>query len=58
MKFLRSFLKDENAATAIEYAVLVALLIVVMMSTIALVGGENAKTWSHNSDKISSAMGS
>lgn len=38
MKRLREFLKSEDGPTAVEYAVMLALIVVVCISTISAVG--------------------
>ena len=44
MKKLISFLKDEEGATAVEYGLIIALIAVVIILTVAVLGGkvENA----------------
>ena len=43
-KFFKKFLKEEEGATAVEYAVIVVLIIVVCLATITFLGDrvENA----------------
>ena len=38
LKFMRSFLRAENGATAIEYGLIASLLVVVIMGAIAGLG--------------------
>jgi pilus assembly protein Flp/PilA len=38
MEKLLSFLKDEEGATAVEYGVLIALIIAILVTTIATLG--------------------
>ncbi len=40
---LQRFIKDESGPTAVEYAVMVALIIIVCMASVGLVG-QNANT--------------
>ncbi|MFM7483890.1 MAG: Flp family type IVb pilin [Burkholderiaceae bacterium] len=40
MQKLRSFLADEQGATAVEYGLMVALIAAVILGTAALLGGE------------------
>lgn len=40
MQKLRSFLADEQGATAVEYGLMVALIAAVILGTVALLGGE------------------
>jgi pilus assembly protein Flp/PilA len=39
-KLFKSFIQDEEGATAVEYAVMIVLIIVVCLATITLLGGE------------------
>jgi pilus assembly protein Flp/PilA len=41
------FLKDENGPTAVEYAVMLALIIVVCISAITLLGSNSNNTFSY-----------
>ncbi len=45
MKKLFKFLKDEEGAAAVEYAVLVGAIIAVMIATIISVGGKANKSF-------------
>ncbi|MDR3637567.1 MAG: Flp family type IVb pilin [Isosphaeraceae bacterium] len=53
--YLYSFLKGEDGPTAVEYAVLLALILVVLMSAITAVGNSTAGVWSSDVNKISNA---
>ena len=39
MEKLMNFLKDEEGATAVEYGIMVALIAVVIIGTVAILGG-------------------
>jgi pilus assembly protein Flp/PilA len=43
-KFMKRFIQEEEGATAVEYAVMIVLIIVVCLATITFLGGrvENA----------------
>ena len=43
---LTRFLNDENGATAIEYGLIAALIAIVIIATVALVGGKLNNTFS------------
>jgi pilus assembly protein Flp/PilA len=43
--WLRNLVRDESAATAVEYAVLVALILVAVMGAIATFGSETGGLW-------------
>lgn len=49
---------DENAATAVEYAVMLALVLVALISTINAVGSTSSGLWASDTNQISSAIGS
>jgi pilus assembly protein Flp/PilA len=56
-RFLTSvavFLTNEDGPTAVEYAVMLALIVVVCLSAITTVGTNSSKTFS----KVGSALGS
>ena len=40
MNFFKSFLKDEEGATAVEYAVMLVLIIVVAIAVIKILGNK------------------
>lgn len=52
---IKNFLKEEDGPTAVEYAVMMALIIVVCMGTIATLGGEANTKFQQVSDQIASA---
>jgi pilus assembly protein Flp/PilA len=45
MRFLNKFLLDEEAATAVEYAVVLAMILMVLISAIGLVGSQTGGMW-------------
>lgn len=45
MAFWRRFLQDSEAATAVEYAVMLALILVAVISAITAVGGQAGGFW-------------
>ena len=52
MKKLVSFLKKEDGPTAVEYAVMLALIIVVCIAAIATLGSNANNTFSTVSTKV------
>ena len=38
--FFKRFIQEEEGATAVEYAVMIVLIIVVCLATVTLLGGE------------------
>ncbi|HET6883214.1 MAG TPA: Flp family type IVb pilin [Pirellulales bacterium] len=45
MAFWRRFLRSNEAATAVEYAVMLALILVAVISAISAVGGQAGGFW-------------
>jgi pilus assembly protein Flp/PilA len=45
MAFWRRFLLDSEAATAVEYAVMLALILIAVISSIGAVGGQAGGFW-------------
>jgi pilus assembly protein Flp/PilA len=59
MARLIRFLRGSDAATAVEYAVMLALIIVVVIGAIAVLGGNAGVLWGNsNSDLTSAGLGS
>jgi pilus assembly protein Flp/PilA len=50
------FLKSEDGPTAVEYAIMLSLIIVVAMSAIAAVGNTTSGIWSSDVQKLNGAM--
>jgi pilus assembly protein Flp/PilA len=48
MKPLLRFLADEESATAVEYAVMLALILMAIISSIGAVGQTTGGMWSNN----------
>lgn len=46
-KFLLSLLKDEDGPTAVEYAVMLALIVVVCIAAIQFIGNSSNNTFSN-----------
>ncbi len=55
LSHLIRFLREEDGPTAVEYAVMLALVIVVLMSAITAVGNSTAGVWSTDASRISTA---
>jgi pilus assembly protein Flp/PilA len=51
-KSLVSFLTDESGPTAVEYAVMLALIIVVCITAITTLGTNTNNTFSYVGDKV------
>ncbi len=50
------FLFDDEGTTAVEYAVMLALIIASIIGAIATVGQGNGGLWANNSQQIGDAM--
>ena len=56
MKQLLRFLSREDAATAVEYAVMLALILLACIGSVTLVGQENKANFDENSAEIQKAF--
>ena len=54
---IQTFLIDESGPTAVEYAVMLALIIAVCVASVATMGGAVSNLWVGNNDSINSAVG-
>jgi len=52
-----SFLKADEGATAAEYAVLLALILLVLISAVTTVGNSTSGLWNSDVTRIQSATG-
>jgi Flp pilus assembly pilin Flp len=53
---LRTFLSEDRAATAAEYAIMLALIIGAAISAISAFGGSTSTGWSRNVSAITQAI--
>jgi pilus assembly protein Flp/PilA len=58
MKKIKRLLSDDSGATAVEYAVMLALIIGVCVGAIGLFGSTASGSWQDTSGKLGTAMGS
>ena len=54
---IRRFLQAEEAATAAEYAVLLALILLAVISAVTTVGNSTSGLWQNDVNRITSAAG-
>ncbi len=57
MRPLWIFLRDESGPTAVEYAVMLALIIGICIGAIGLFGTTASGSWQDTSSRIGTAMG-
>ena len=53
---MKRFFTETEAATTVEYAVILMLIAGACITTIQLVGGSNSAFWEHNKDQVKSAL--
>jgi Flp pilus assembly pilin Flp len=54
---VRRLIVDEHATTAVEYAVLLALILIVVIGAVTSVGNSTSGAWQDNVSRIGSATG-
>ena len=58
MPMLSRFFRSDDGATAVEYSVMLALIIVVCIGAVSNLGSSNGGLWGGNSDTLVQEMGS
>ena len=58
LRYLRRFLREEDGPTAVEYAVMLAMILMICIGAIMLLGNNTASMWLNNSNSIQTATGS
>ena len=58
MNRLLRFVRDESGATAVEYAVMLALIIGVCITAVGFFGSTASGSWTDTGNKLSTSMGS
>ena len=53
--FLRRFLRDEDGPTAVEYSVMLALILVAVMAGIGALGSQTGGMWSNTEQDLTNA---
>ncbi len=56
MEFLRRLLRDEDGPTAVEYAVMIALIVIVCIGSVRSMGTQTANSIEDSATQISDAM--
>ena len=57
MNYLSRFIRDESGPTAVEYAVMLALIIGVCIGAVGFFGSTASGSWEDTSDKLSTVDG-
>lgn len=55
ISILRSFLREEDGPTAVEYAVLLAAILLAVIAGIGVLGQTNGGIWLNNQQKLEEA---
>ena len=58
MKCILRLLQDESGPTAVEYAVMLALILCVCIGAVSLFGSTASGSWTDTSSKLATTMGS
>lgn len=54
---IRRFLRDESGPTAVEYCVMLMLILLVCITAVQLVGRAASHNWTDSSDKLNDKLG-
>ena len=57
LNYVLRLYRDDQAATAVEYAVLLALILVAVISAINAVGHSTSDLWANDANQIDAATG-
>ena len=57
LNYLLRLYRDDQAATAVEYAVLLALILMAVISAISAVGDSTSGLWASDANQIETAIG-
>lgn len=58
IKKIIEFVQNEDGPTAVEYAIMLALILLFCLATINLMGSATSDSFQQSSDRIQNAMGS
>jgi pilus assembly protein Flp/PilA len=58
LQHIVTFLKNEDGPTAVEYAIMIALIVVACMATLITLGANNNNTYSYVGQKVGKTSGS
>jgi pilus assembly protein Flp/PilA len=54
-RFLAALWHDRRAATAVEYGLILALIVLALMAALVSLGGQSQMTWGNIHDKVKAA---
>jgi pilus assembly protein Flp/PilA len=57
LRSIRRFLRDESGPTAVEYCVMLMLILLVCITAVQLVGRALSDSWTDSSDKLNETLG-
>ena len=57
IRFLKKLLKEEDGPTAVEYAVMLAMIVIVCIGAIRSVGNATSESFENSAEEIAAAMG-
>ncbi len=55
MQAISNFFENDSAATAVEYAVMLALILLSIIAAIGQVGGASSSMWGNNNTELKNA---
>ena len=55
MRLFKQLLRDDDAATAVEYAVMLAMILLTCIGTVATFGGQTGTLWGNTDTKLKSS---
>lgn len=55
MRMLRRFFSSDEATTSVEYAIMIALILMVCIVTVKAVGNSTSGIWANNQEKLEEA---
>ncbi len=58
IKHIKQFLKNEDGPTAVEYAVMVALIVAACLTSIGLLSQETANSYDNSAAQLNAVLGS
>lgn len=58
IKHIKQFLKNEDGPTAVEYAVMIALIVATCLSSIGLLSNQTAASFDNSATQLNAVLGS